>query len=269
MSLETKIKLPNSSNAIKEAVISVFLINPIIKPERFKTLIENDFKDKFEQFEPTSTVEFTIQNTSGKIENSGPQYLQNAGFKFSHFKNGSIANIIQGLNEQTRYYLSYHTLQYNRWDNFISECSSCFDSINKLQSDLFVAAISLHYINEFTWVDSSNKMDLKTIFNENATYIPKEFFKSSSTEFLLTTERDENELKYYDRITIKIESKIDPVITISHNVTVTFTNQEVENLKDLISRDEFKRLSTINHESNKKLLKDILTKEILALIKMN
>jgi hypothetical protein len=46
MSLEA-ISPINKDHSIKEAVISLFLANPIIKPERFQKIIENEFKDKF------------------------------------------------------------------------------------------------------------------------------------------------------------------------------------------------------------------------------
>jgi len=58
MPVNTSVISPISNeHFIKEVVISLFLANPIIKPERFQQLIETDFKDKFQKFEPLSQVE--------------------------------------------------------------------------------------------------------------------------------------------------------------------------------------------------------------------
>lgn len=266
MNLENKIMAVSGSHSIKEAVISVFLANPIIKPERFQTLIEGDFKGKFQQFEPISTVQFQIKNEKGGFENSPPQLLNNVGFKFLNFEKGVPTTVIQGLNESSRSFISYHSLNYLRWDLFYSDCKNCFEILNKLQTDIFVTAFSLHYIDEFLWIDEENNIDTALIFNQSANNIPKEFFNSSNTDFNLTTERTEGKYKYFDRLAIKVEPAIKPLITISHNVTQPL--KEVISLSDLIKSNTFNEILTVAHNHNKKLLGDILTPEIKLLIKL-
>ena len=266
MSLDNKIRAISGSHSIKEAVISVFLANPIIKPERFQALIEKEFKDKFQQFEAISTVQIQIKNDKGTLENSTPQLLNNVGFKFSNFKKGVPTTVIQGLNESNRSFISYHSLSYSSWDIFFSDCKNCFEILNQLQTDIFITAFSLHYIDEFLWIDEDNVIDTTVVFNKFANNIPKEFFNSSNTDFNLTTERVEGKYKYFDRLAIKVEPAIKPIISISHNVTQPL--KEVISLSDLIKSNTFNEILEVAHNHNKKLLGDILTPEVKQLIKL-
>ena len=68
MSISEKIQPIKKSHSIREAVISVFLQNPIIKPERFQSLIDGEFKDIFQQFDPLSQVKVQIKSEKGEFE---------------------------------------------------------------------------------------------------------------------------------------------------------------------------------------------------------
>jgi len=98
-----------NQHAIKECVVTLFLAAPIIKPSKFKKLIENpDFKNKFDKFDPI--LNYTIQLDPLNVGLS-PSTPNEIGFQFQGFKNGDVDFLLRGMNEGTRQCLSFHTLQ--------------------------------------------------------------------------------------------------------------------------------------------------------------
>ncbi len=266
MQINNQIKPYNPNHSIKEAVISVFLSNPIIKPLRFKSLIETDFKDKFQQFEPLKQIKFKFL---GEISNSNrpEQHItEEAGFRFSHFENGIKKTVLQGLNEDHRQFISFHSFEYTSWKDFLNNFKFAITSLSNFQSDLFVTAISLHYIDEFNWIDSSNPIDSRVIFNQTSKIIPLIFYNSINSQFNLITEHIENNKKYFNRIEISTESNFSQIIQISHNISQAL--DDVITLKDLISLEILEEILSTAHSKNKELLQDILTPEIKELINL-
>lgn len=264
MPIIEKIRPISGNHSIKEAVISVFLANPLIKPERFGQLIESNFKDFFQQFEHVHQFAFEIRNDPSGIRNfPGPSEV--VGFRFLSFEKGARKRVLQGINEQQRSFLSYHSFIYDSWSRFYEDSVKCFQGITELQSDIFINAFSLHYIDEFLWIDPANPIDVGTLFRRDTRYIPSEFFQSSQTTYALVTERVLDAVtKYFDRLEIVVDSKIRPLIRVSHNITQPL--KEPKTLKELLQLEDFGRILTLAHTHNKELLKDVLTKDVARLI---
>lgn len=265
MSLTEKIKPINNTHSIKEAVISVFLVNPILKPERFQTLIEGDLSEKFQQFEDVGRFRLELNQEKG-ITNPDVQVINNIGFKFSNFEKGRIQRILQGINEEQRTFISYHSLGYSRWKPFLEEFKQSIEALCKIQSDLFVSAYSLHYIDEFFWIDETTPIDLRLIFKEENTTFPKVIFDSKNANYSLITEKEIGDIKYHDRLEITISSNIKSFIRISHNITRTL--DDIYELNKIVKENKFEEVITMVHESNKLLLKEILTIDILNMINL-
>lgn len=263
--LKSILRPVNDSHSIKEAVITLFLPNPIIKPERFEILIKDKFKDKFQKFEKVSQVQFQFKgNDGGSIESSLPQITENVGFKFQRFEEGKIVNALQGMNEVIRNFISYHTLNYSDWDKFFPDFKEVITAISNFHGDLFVNAFSLHYIDEFEWSEKSNIIPQK-VFNENSTLLPKEFFSSHLNNYQFTTVK-KNRFEYFDRLEIKVDERPKKFITISHNVIVNYN--EFIDLKELIQSNELKEALDHAHLLNKQTLVNILNKDVCELIKL-
>lgn len=68
---KTAIRPVSGNHSIKEVVITLFLSNPIMKPERYESLIKNEFRDKFHKFEKVNQVQFQFKgkdfSLKGKI----------------------------------------------------------------------------------------------------------------------------------------------------------------------------------------------------------
>lgn len=268
MALEEKIKPVNKDHSIKEAVISLFLALPIIKPERFNELIETKFKELFQQFEPLFQVQVQIKNQPGASPDLSQQIFNNAGFKFNSFDKGQAVRILQGLNDagNSRTYISYHALNYSRWDPFFKEYIDAISVISAFSPDLFVTAISLQYVDEFLLL-TSEAINQDAIFNTSAEYIPKEFFKSRVNQYSISTEKDiAGGMKYLDRLEIKYERLIRPSISIIHNVTMVFP--EIVSLPTLLQESHFQEKLNQAHLQNKGLLRDILTDDLIKMINL-
>jgi len=266
MDLQQKIKPINEKHSIKEAVLSVFIENQIIKPERFRGLLDKELKDDYQHFNVVSNLKFTIkQNNSGIVPASNSETI---GFRFSAFKNGKLDRIFQAINEENRNAISFHCLNYTRWADFFMEFKNLMRSLASFQPGYFVNAISLHYIDQFEWLDDSIAIDPALIFKKETDYLPAEFFRSSKTQFLIVTEKDfinPFSPKVYDRIEIVVSANDRPIITISHNVTVPLSELiDLSSIADSYNEELFANV----HKRNKEFLRNILNLDICSMIKI-
>lgn len=254
----------SGEHSVREAVISLFLATPLIKPERFGELIQTDFKSKFQQFEPLAQVQMKFNNNQiGQVESQPPSIKNNAGFRFTSFEGGKMTTVLQGINEELRNYISFHTLKYIGWTAFFKEFIEVLSSISKNQSDLFVTGFSLHYVDEF---NSPTEIKVADVFNQNSKNLPKDFFSSNVNTFLLMTEQEIKGSTTYDRIEVTVVKIPVPKITISHNLTVTL--QDFELMSNLIISPQLKELLDTAHKNNKETLIDILKQEVCKSIKI-
>lgn len=264
MSLEQKIRPINGSHSIKEAVISVFLVNPIIKPSRFRDLIETDFKDEYHQFRRLG--QFKLHINQGRFANS-PEITEDAGFRFSAFTKGQEHKVLQSSNDPGRNYISYHRLDYVNWNEFVDNYVKSISILSKHQSDLFVSAYSLHYIDQFLWIDKDNPIDLNLLLTRESEYLPNKLFGSITTNYSLVTEKlIPNSGRFVERLEVNVESKITPNILISHNITRPL--DEVIGLNELIENKKFHTMLNAAHNENKLLLGNILTEPIKKMISL-
>ena len=263
--LRTVLKPVSDKHSVKEVVITLFLANPIIKPERFEALIKDKFKDKFQKFEKVNQVQFQLKGKEGgSIESTPPSILENVGFKFQRFEEGKMVTALQGVNELLRNFISYHSLDYLDWDLFLPDFKIVLIEVANFHPELFVNAFSLHYIDEFVW-DSDEEIEPKNIFNENSTLLPKEFFSCQLNNYQLTTVK-KDKFVYFDRLEIQVEDRPKKFITISHNV-IHNLNDNIA-LNNLVESTDLKDMLDHAHLLNKKTLVSILTNEVCDLIKI-
>ncbi|WP_028296293.1 TIGR04255 family protein [Olivibacter sitiensis] len=264
MSLRDKIRPINGKHSIREAVISLFLANPILKPSRFEKLIQAEYAHVFQKFGVVSQLQVQFQRNDDGRDATNITNQAEAGFKFSAFESGKPKRVLQGINEAGRTFVSYHELGYERWALFYSDYKDQVRALGNIQADIFINAFSLHYIDEFLWIDKEGGIDLSLFFKKNQK-LPLDFFDSINPIFSLVAEKEINGVVYYDRLEIQVRSDIQPSVVISHNVTEAL-QKEVQ-LSDLFRTDFESKLADM-HEYNKKLLKDLLTEEIQQLIEL-
>ncbi len=262
--MDLPIKLRKEENAIKEATISLFLSSPIIKPERFEAIIkDSEMNGFFHSFQNIGAFSFSIENVSGTIINKDNTHKNNAGFRLEKFFEGKPEFVLQGMNQNNRNYFSFHDLSYKRWSNFIENYTKIFSAIQKIQSEIFLTGISLHYIDEFIWVEEG-QIDLSKIMVAQ-NYLPQNFIKIKNGHLVNTREiESQGDNKLFDRLEVLLLDNIAKTVTISHNQTLQFNN-----LIDLKEKDnQNKVLQDLQqlHDNNKKFLNDVLLLQIKKLI---
>ena len=262
MSSLSSLKASNGEHSIKEAVISLFLANPIVKPERFGSLIEGSFSNDFQQYEPVHFFKVEFKNFNGLLETKPASIDNNAGFRFTRFSKGKPATILQSRNEDQRTFISFHTFDYSRWDPFFLDFQDIIKRLSENQSNLFVKAFSLHYIDEFNWIDPVTPVPVSEIFNNESVILPSEFFNSLVNQYQITSQKKVEDYVYIDRLEININKTAQSIsnIFISHNITQTIN--DVQELSDLIQNSLFLDMLQKAHEHNKDVLKSVLKEEV-------
>ncbi len=260
--ISNKVYPIKEKHSIREVVISLFLLNPILKPERFKELISSGYKDVFQQFGPISQFQVQLQK-GDSVDKAQLKHEQNAGFKFTSFREGKIDRVLQGINEPQRTFISFHNLDYEHWIPFFNDYKKNITILSKVQSDMFVKAYSLHYIDELLWIDENSPLDKTLILKRNLEKIPGDFFTSQKPTFSLISEKEIGQSTYFDRVEIKVNSSQQTSLVISHNVT--------ENLDDAIQLNElfqsgFEQKIEDMHSYNKEMLGNLLQENVQTLI---
>jgi len=262
MSLNNYIYPVKGKHSIREVVISLFLLNPILKPERFETLISSGYKDVFQKFERVS--QFQVQFHKDKDANKAQfKHEQNAGFKFVSFRDGKIDRVLQGINEPQRTFISFHNLNYDRWLPFLEDYKNNITALAEVQSDIFIKAFSLHYIDELVWIDEKNPINKNLILKNNSEKIPGDFFTSQNPSFSLISEKTIAHSKYFDRLEVGVNSMPKPSIVISHNIT---ENLESEIQLSALFHSDFEQKIEDMHSYNKEMLTNILQEDVQTLI---
>lgn len=253
----------NGKHSVKEAVISLFFDKPIESPEKFESLLRQGLSGFFETFNAENEVQFQFTNQVNELVQSQPQLKKDVGFRFSSFKEGKLATVLQARNEVGRHYMSYHTLIYDDWDVFFPDFLEIVKVISVFQPEVCVQAFSLHYIDEFDWAKDI-EIELNRIFREDSDYLPPSFFKARLINYNLTTLN--NEPEYFDRLDITRTDAAQQVLTISHNLTRKL--ETTTPLPSLLKSDQIEVVLNDAHLKNKNLLIDILTQEVCDLIKL-
>lgn len=262
--MKLPIKLRKKENAIKEATISLFLSSPIIKPDRFERIVKDDeLSGFFHSFQNIEAFSFSIENVSGTIVNRDNTHKNNAGFRLEKFLDGKPEFVLQGMNQNNRNYFSFHDLSYKRWSNFTENYSKILKAIQKIQSEIFLTGVSLHYIDEFIWVEEG-QIDLsKIMIAQN--YLPQNFIKIKNGHLVNTREiESKSDNKLFDRLEVLLIDNIAKTVTISHNQTLQFNN--LIDLKETDNQNKILQDLQQLHDNNKNFLKAVLLPEIKKLI---
>lgn len=246
-------------HSIKEATISFFLASKILKPQEYQTLLSGKVLSDYQQFQIIKQIQVNL----GAINNAQIQINNNIGFKIVKFEDGKESNVIQGINEENRFFFSFHSLKYTCWNDFFNKAKSDIENVGNVQNGHYAIAYSLQYIDEFEYTDS-NFYDANDIFKK--TYLPDDAFKSSILDYSLNLDKTIEGKKYLDRIAINVRDIINrgKIISIIHNIT--FVLPEPEQLTQLLHSDGFNHNMEIAHTENKNSIKSILTDQVCAKI---
>jgi uncharacterized protein (TIGR04255 family) len=257
MTTLNSLKPYSENHSVKEAVISIFLESPLTNVNEFV-----EWSNSFSDFHQLSTVNIEIKpNAVAEVK---PTAENQRGFRFNQINDkGQVSRVMMGRNDPFAFIVSFHSLLYVRWEQFLSEFKENLALFLNFYPDFKVIAFSLLVIDEFKW-ESNQKLDLKDIFISNP-YIPETFFKNG-TQSSIVFESEYNGIKFAQNLAVIAPEQAIGSLIISHNVAKTFTS--VEQLKTFLEKPSFNIELESAHQVNKDMLKSILNKEMCELIKL-
>lgn len=252
---EYLIPIKKGQHSIGEAVFTLFLAQPILKPERYSSF--SDLKEKFHQFNTTVNIGIELNQKQKNFTLKGSEKSVN-GFRFNSFSDGKLDWVLIGNNNTST--INIHALNYNRWAGFKEKILEYIKLIEKYDKGLFVRGIGLTYIDRFIFIDKENLKSEK-IFNKDNKYIPHIIFEDNG---LWNTNINISKNNVIENVNVLIKEENEEIdINVIHNVAY--------NLETEISLEEFyqtkiKKLSDELHVYNKEFLKDIFNKEVQDII---
>lgn len=265
----------NSNNSVAEATLTLFLVQEIENPESFRELINNSFKDKYQQFVDIKDTSTTIVKGLKKQE-MFPSFITRDGFLFVNFEDGVRKRALRGLNKNlsdNKNILSYHEFVYTRWENFLNSFKENIKIVSEHSNKLLGQAFNLSFLDSFTW-EGEQFPPIDLIFNKDEGILPNEVFVSNKPWKLrldFTEECEDHGVNYNfeQLINVKVvKSKIKNLFTITllHQIICQLNKSDFINV--LINDESFTKNLEEAHKHNKKLLVRIFKKEILEKINL-
>src|SRR5690606_32859125 len=127
----------SDKHSIKEVVISLFLTNPISNPDKTREILKSSFKNRFDRYDPVSNFQVQFHKNNNNVQ-AQFNLDQGSGFKFVKHNEGKAVLILQGINEPTRSYISYHSLDYPGWESFLDTFKSIISMTAQHLGDLSI-----------------------------------------------------------------------------------------------------------------------------------
>ncbi|MEE3484121.1 MAG: TIGR04255 family protein [Bacteroidales bacterium] len=266
MATSGKLHTAQDNHAIKEAVIS-FIVSPqIIDPPSYQVLLNEgqSLHGIYHKFEPVKLKEVKIESSG--LNNQTVESIKDAGFKFIAFKEGKTSKIIQGLPQLRQALLTFNTVDYQNWNTFKEESLSAAKKIANFQPIYKVHAFSLMYIDEF-YFENGNEYNPNELFNLlESKNLPRGIEDSDFVDYNFNLRRHHEEKSYFENVSVKVFNEAQKK-TIRIIGNLTFEIQAMPFAEVLESQDVTKYLD-FSHNENKEMLKDILSPNIIKMIKL-
>ncbi|NDI97992.1 TIGR04255 family protein [Flavobacterium sp. LaA7.5] len=253
--------IPISENhSIGKVVATFYLAQEILKPDVYYNELKD--KEKFKKYQKkslTSSQKITVGNS---IKDISIDHDKESGLIFEKFNDdGLLKNIISIQNEveQNRATISYETRNYSTWDDFFRNLTDDILTIYETK-DFYTKAIRLNYVDEFAW-ESSEKIEVDSIFNVNSELMNKKFLHSENGTILMLSQN--RALNIEERTEISFNNRIKKIL-INHQYVCIF--EQILSSKDMIKNGLAKHEFNQAHDSNKDMLNDLLTEDVRRLI---
>lgn len=244
-------------NSVRQVIATVFLLEPVYEPQRFKEYFNNELKD-YHKFEIIKANSLKFRLSKGLIEDSDKTAIEN-GFRMVHFENGKLSSFLRGENLKTSYssaIYSYHSLNYQGWETFLKTFLKNFMVLADADSPFF-NAISLNYLNEFDW-KSDLDIPIKEVFVSEE-YFSEKFWKSQNSAFLLNTEEAKETYKENEKLEVVVSKERKKIII---NSQLAFEFTKPYKLKSFSENGNLEENFNSIHEKIKGTLGEIFSEEV-------
>jgi uncharacterized protein (TIGR04255 family) len=253
----------SGDHSINRVIAAIHIPQAFLKPELLLNKITNI--SDFNKYQKKALSKVKTINIIGV--NPGVSSEEIKGFVLEEYDNfGKLSNILR-LNNlgDNQSIFSLENRIYEDWDIFLPLFKKDVDSLSSIL-EIFIEALSLSYIDEFTW-ESSKKIDVESIFNGNSELLNKKFLNSENGTLISISQdkNSESEIDVEEKVEISFNNRLKR-ISINHQCAIKL--DEIKLYPDISNSADFERYFNKAHELNKVMLKDVLSKECLDLIKI-
>lgn len=246
-------------HSVKEAVISFYLQHCDVTPESFRKLLseEGAVRKFYQKFETVSEVSVDI--SLGK--DTKVSRVQDAGFKFTGFKEGKTSKVVQCINQPLQTVFTFNELEYTSWKEYLPVSMETSKQIARVLPQSRLVAFNLLYIDEF-YYDRDSSYSASDLFNLDSRTLPEGLTDSPLVDYHLVLSKEIGGQKYTDSLNIKVlDADLRKTVRIINSVTFPLVKRS--DWLTYLESEELTDLLNYAHQANKQLLNDILNKEIV------
>lgn len=249
-----------NGHSVKEAVV-FFSVTPCFSDTKsYKDLIVagGSLFGKFQRYEPVKNISVGFNQ---KTEETIIEQSQDSGFKLLSYSDGELSFLVQGINQFDKGMLSFNTLKYESWSVFLNQVKEIIPKVIEHRSNYLVKSFGLLYIDEFKAINPK-EFNISQIFNLESDFVPRAVSGSSLLDYNLNFRKEDGRRQWAESLTVNIDAT-KKVISIYNNVSFAIVPVKFQ---DLITGDDMEETLNHAHFENKKLLKDLLNKEVCKMI---
>lgn len=251
----------SGNHSISRVIATFFLPQTFLKPKDiFEKLMVHKNYINYQRRNLTKLRTINLNEMS-----QGSSDEKENGFVFEEFdiQTGKLKNIFRVLNNTDKQSsIVFETRIYENWDKFKNRVFIDVDNFSKT-FNFYVEAISLNYIDEFIW-NSAERIDVQSIFNEKSDILNTSFKSSDNGTLILISQNDITD-NNEEKTEVSFSNKVKR-ITINHQYAKKF--EVLETFEYLYNNKMLEDNFDKAHNSNKAILKDILSKESQAIINL-
>lgn len=252
----------SQQHSVKEAVIS-FTLSPKLKDfSNYEDLTKegNSLYGHYQKFEPIFVQEIKVNPDLTEVKGK-----KDRGFKMLGFEDGKVSDIIQAIPQPTQTLLTFNTVNYKGWSDFMPKSIKYALSIAEIDKDLKLEALGVMFVDEFFFEEQS-RYDPKEIFNLDSPNLPQSIFDSDRTDYNLSNHKVSDGFDYMENISMQLFNEADfgrKVIRITGNI---MSNVQPLSFKEVLESKDLRDYLDFAHNQNKIMLRSILSEGALKMI---
>lgn len=254
----------SQQHSVKEAVITFSLTPKLSNLSDYENLLAEGapLYGKYHKFEPVIVQEINVNPRLNQTEIKGSK---DRGFKIIKFESGKTSDIIQAIPQPTQTLLTFNTVNYNGWSNYLKDSIDAAKAISGVDSKYLVESLGVMFVDEFYFQEHSTYKPTE-IFNLNSSSLPKSIFESDFTDYNLSNHKKKSGFDYMENISVQVFNDTEigrKVIRITGNI-MSFVSPV--SFSEALNSDDMLKYLNFAHDENKNMLRSILSYEALKMI---
>lgn len=254
----------SQQHSVKEAVITFSLTPKLSNLSDYEHLLVEGapLYGKYHKFEPVVVQEISVNPRLNQTEIKGSR---DRGFKIIKFESGKTADIIQAIPQPTQTLLTFNTVNYNGWSDYLNGSMDAAKAISKVDSKYLLESLGVMFVDEFYFQEHSAYQPTE-IFNLNSSSLPKSIFESDFTDYNLSNHKKKSGFDYMENISVQVFNDTEngrKIIRITGNI-MSYISPIL--FSEALGSDDILKYLNFGHDQNKIMLRSILSDEALKII---